>query len=249
MVKIVFMDDEPNVIRGYAGALDADGHDVSLVQTSADLKSAFEKPIDIAILDVNLLPGMLIEQRKAEAAEKKSSVFIPEEEEGYRVLEWIKRNSPTTGVIMLTAQKIELGDRIRGLDTGADDYLQKGIDVLEFRSRVRSLARRLFPNARETFKIASLFFDTGEGKLSSGTGNSVELTTAETKLLERLCSQRGKVISRTDLYRAVFDADLPSKTDRAIDNLVSKLRAKVERKFGCEIPVTTVYGSGYRLYG
>jgi len=248
-VKILLVDDEPDLIKGYSLALRRDGYNVEVVATADEAKDfILSHSTVIAVLDVNLLPSTVILEKKMEQERSGSPIYVEQEGEGFRIAAWIKVHSPATGIVMLTAERTDVADRIQGLDIGADDYIQKGMSYAEFCSRIRAVIRRIAPKAPNVFMLGSLTFDFKSQALSIGEGDiSVELTAAEAKLLEKLCLQRGDTLSRSELYQWVF-GNIPEKSDRAIDNLVSKIRAKVEVDLGTELPISTIYGAGYKLH-
>lgn len=247
-MKILLLDDEPNLIKGYAVALERDGYSVDIVSTAEDAKAyILRHPTTVAVLDVNLLPSAIVTQRKLEQEQNGLSVYVEEEGEGFRVAAWIKAHSPTTGVVMLTSERTDIADRIQGLDIGADDYIQKGMEYAEFCARMRALVRRLTPKEPDIFKLGHLEFDFKARTLFSKDGRSVELTATEAKLVETFCLQRGNTLNRSDLYRWAFGTALPDKSGRAIDNLISKIRGKVEDGLNAELPISAVYGVGYKL--
>lgn len=248
-MKILMLDDQPAIIKGYALELEKNKYAIEIVSTAEDAKSYIlhHKPT-VAILDVNLLHPEAVAQKKREQEANGEDVFVEEEGEGFSVAAWVRLHAPATGIVILTSERTGIDDRIRGLDAGADDYVQKGMPPHEFCARIRALVRRLAPNEPDILKMGDLDFDVKACTLSSSAGHSADLTPAEAKLLEILCVKRGKVVSREDIYRFVFDSQMPGRTDRAVDNLVSKVRGKAESKLSAELPVSAIYGMGYKLH-
>jgi len=248
-MKILMLDDQPDVIKVYALALEKNKYTIEIVSTAEDAKSyILRHQPTVAILDVNLLHPDAVAKKKLAQEANGEDVFVEEEGEGFSVAAWVKLHAPATGIVMLTSERTEIDDRIRGLDVGADDYIQKGMKPREFCARIRALVRRLAPDEADIFKMGDLEFDVKGSALSSSGGHSADLTPAEAKLLEILCLKRGKIVSREDIYRFVFESPMPGRTDRAVDNLVSKVRGKAESKLGAELPISAIYGMGYKLH-
>jgi two-component system, OmpR family, response regulator len=142
-------------------------------------------------------------------------------------------------VLMLTARG-QVGDRIRGLDAGADDYLAKPFDFGELLARLRALTRRVPAERPAVIDAGDLRVDPAAREVSRG-GRRVELTAREFAVLELLARHAGDVVTRTQLLDHVWDANYEGSTN-IVDQYVGALR----RKLGAPL-IHTVRGAGFRL--
>ena len=142
---------------------------------------------------------------------------------------------------MLTARD-QTRDRVRGLDSGADDYLIKPFDLSELLARVRALIRRSAGQTRNVIEIGNVVVDTAARTLSHA-GQPVTLTAREYALVEFLALHRGEVVSRTTLYEHLFDED-----DSTLSNLLDVHVSNIRKKLGAEF-ITTRRGHGYCIEG
>ncbi len=146
-------------------------------------------------------------------------------------------------VIMLTARDDEF-DRVRGLELGADDYVTKPFSARELVARVRAILRRAAPAPRDgpqVHEIGDLVVDTGRREVR-GPGGPIAFTTREFDLLAYLASNRGLALSRRQLLDGVWGEGWYGD-ERTVDVHVRQLR----KKLGDALPLTTVWGVGYRL--
>lgn len=172
-------------------------------------------------------------------------IMLPEED-GLSILKKL-RDAPDTRdlpVIMLTAKNSEY-DKVRGLDLGADDYVQKPFGIMELVSRVRALLRRSAPKHDTTggeLRLGSLTVSP-EGRSATVDGKPVPLSLKEFELLRLLMENRGRVLTRTTLLDTVWGYEFDGET-RTVDVHVRNLR----RKLGiCGELITTVRGVGYKI--
>lgn len=143
-------------------------------------------------------------------------------------------------VIMLTARTSEM-DRVKGLESGADDYVVKPFGIMELHARVKALLRRTGRDRGEnTLVCGDLEIDPAAHEVRKG-GERVELTHKEFELLRLLCARRGTVLSRDDILQAVWDYDFTGET-RTVDMHVKTLRQKLG-----EGVIQTVRGVGYKM--
>jgi two-component system OmpR family response regulator len=144
---------------------------------------------------------------------------------------------------MLTARDA-IGDRVSGLDAGADDYLTKPFALEELLARVRAVSRR-DPTPRPTvLVVGDLRLDPATHDVHRG-DVSVQLTPKEFALLQHLMRQPGAVLSRSDIIDHVWDFAYDG-TSNVVDVYVRYLREKIDRPFGRD-DIETVPGVGYRL--
>jgi two-component system phosphate regulon response regulator PhoB len=147
-------------------------------------------------------------------------------------------------IIMLTARGEE-SERVRGLATGADDYIVKPFSVPELSARVRALLRRAIPErVADVLSFGDIEVDR-EKKRVSRSGRIVELGPTEYRLLEFLMERPGRVFSREQLLDGVWGSDIYID-ERTVDVHVGRLRKAINRGYASD-PIRTVRGSGYAL--
>lgn len=159
--------------------------------------------------------------------------------DGLSLLPALRRHSPDTPVIVLTARD-QVTDRIRGLDAGADDYLVKPFDPEELLARLRAVERRLSGGHSTVLTLGNLVVDLGRASVLCD-GQPVELTAKEWALLRVLASRPDRIHTRAQLQDALygFDDDTHSNT---LEVFISTLRRKIGRT-----RIETLRGLGYRL--
>lgn len=213
-MRILVVEDEPRLLKNLAKAFREEGY---AVDTAADgsigLAKAQDYNYDAVILDV-MVPGM----------------------DGWTLLEKL-REQKSTPVLMLTARD-GASDRVRGLDTGADDYLVKPFDLPELLARVRALIRRAAGRSHTVIKLGNVTLDT-RTRSAIRENSSVVLTAREYSILEYLALHRGKVVTRTELYEHLFD-----ETEDTLSNLLDVHVFSIRKKLGPQI-ITTRRGHGY----
>ncbi len=151
------------------------------------------------------------------------------------------RNVP---IIMLTARGEET-DRVRGLDTGADDYITKPFSMTELLARLRAVMRRIRPGlAEDTVRIGDLEMDRAAYRVRRG-GRDIHLGPTEFKLLDHLIQHPGRVFSREQLLDAVWGSDVYVEA-RTVDVHVGRLRKALNIE-GIRDPIRTVRSAGYAL--
>ena len=143
-------------------------------------------------------------------------------------------------VLMLTARTSEI-DKVKGLETGADDYVVKPFGIMELQARVKALLRRAGrPRTESVLTCGDLEIDPAAREVRKN-GVPVELTYKEFELLRLLCSRRGTVLTRDDILQAVWDYDFAGET-RTVDMHVKTLRQKLGEGY-----IQTVRGVGYKM--
>jgi DNA-binding response OmpR family regulator len=164
---------------------------------------------------------------------------------GYQVCQQIRETDVRVPVIILTARSLE-ADKIRGLDSGADDYVTKPFSVGELTARIRALLRRAErPNEALTFSIGSVEVNLTAQTVERG-GRTEVLSFYEVELLRLLHERVGQPVSREDILKKIWGLD-KNPNNRTIDNFVVKLRKKIESKPNNPEHILTVYGFGYKL--
>jgi len=213
-MRILIVEDEPDMLRTLSQAMREEGHAVDEAADGAEaLYKATEWDYDAIVLD-----GMLPEM------------------DGFEVLRRL-RLIKKTPVLMLTA-RAKVSDRIHGLDTGADDYLAKPVDLNELAARLRAIIRRSQGDASAIITIGDVQIDTSSRRATKG-GVSVVLTGGEYPLLEFLALRRGKIVTRTDLYDHLYD-----ENDTPMSNIVDVQVSNLRKKLGADL-ITTHRGQGY----
>lgn len=163
--------------------------------------------------------------------------------DGYEFLRVLREECDWTPVLMLTARD-SLTDRVRGLDSGADDYLTKPFEFAELTARLRALVRREWAQRSAPLAVGDLTLDPLARTVSRAT-TPIELTAKELAVLELLMRHAGEVLSRSRILDEVWDfAAYPNSN--VVDQYVGYLRRKVDRPFGRN-DIETVRGLGYRL--
>jgi two-component system OmpR family response regulator len=218
-MRLLIVEDEPDLLTGLAKALREEDYAVDTATDGEEgLFKATESLYDIIILDV-MLPKL----------------------DGWKVLENIRARKDAqtrrTPVLMLTARD-HTADRVRGLDTGADDYLVKPFDLPELLARIRALIRRSAGIANPSLQIADICIDLRAREVRRGS-ELIPLTAREFSLLEYLATRQGEVVTRTTLYEHLFDEN-ESSFSNLLDVHVSNLR----KKLGADL-ITTRRGHGY----
>jgi two-component system OmpR family response regulator len=156
--------------------------------------------------------------------------------DGWEVLRRLRKTKKTP-VLMLTARDA-VRDRVRGLDSGADDYLVKPFELPELLARLRALIRRSASKAQPQLEIGDVTIDTAARKVSRQ-GQEVLLTAREYTLLEFLALHRDELVTRTMLYDHLFD-----ENDDTLSNLLDVHVSNLRKKLGHDF-ITTRRGHGY----
>ena len=163
--------------------------------------------------------------------------------DGLTLCRELRASGNSTRVLILTARDTT-GDKVLGLDAGADDYLAKPFDFAELGARVRALLRRP-ENARSPLLTAADIELDPAAHTVRRAGVTVPLTAREFALLHYLLDRKGEVVTRTDLLEAVWDAHYDGLSN-VVDVHVANLRRKLELP-GKPAPIETVRGVGYRV--
>jgi two-component system OmpR family response regulator len=148
-----------------------------------------------------------------------------------------------TPILMLTARDT-VGDRVTGLNSGADDYLVKPYSFEELLARVHALARRESGPRPVVLAVGDLRLDPTSHRVWRGE-QEVELTTREVGILEAFMRRPGRIVSRYELLELAWQGDVDQRSN-VVEVAVRRLRDKVDRPFGVE-SIQTIRGAGYRL--
>jgi two-component system OmpR family response regulator len=220
-MRVLIIEDELRMARLLKRALEEEGHAVDVAADGPDgLWMATENPYAAIVLDV-MLPGF----------------------DGFELCRRLRAAGVWAPVLMLTARD-EVGDRVRGLDAGADDYLVKPFSLLELAARLRALARRDDRRRPAVLAEGDLKLDPASKRAWRG-GAEVQLSPKEFSLLEFFLRHPGSVLTRSQIIEAVWDFAYDG-TSNVVDQYVNYLRRKVDVPFGRH-DIETVRGMGYRL--
>jgi len=213
-MRILVIEDEADLLASLAKALREEGYAVDTAADGEDgLYKAESWDYDALVLDI-MLPRL----------------------DGWTVLQRLRRTKKTP-VLMLTARDTS-PDRVRGLDTGADDYVVKPFDLEELFARLRALIRRAAGKTQNRIEMGEVVLDTAARRVTRAR-NLVPLTAREYSLLEFLALHRGEVVTRTTLYEHLFDED-----DSTLSNLLDVHVSNLRKKLGADF-ITTRRGHGY----
>jgi two-component system, OmpR family, response regulator len=224
-MKILLVEDEQKIADFVCTGLAARGFDVKHCDNgNTGLAQASQNNFDVVILDI-MLPG----------------------QDGLSVLKAMRNAGIPTPVILLTARN-ELGDRIEGLNLGADDYLAKPFFVEELVARIQALVRRLAGDRQNTLQVGQLKLDR-ISRQASCMGQTIELTTREFSLLEYLMRSAGQVFTRSQILEHVWGYDFDPSTN-VVDVCIKRIRGKMAELHDAAdtaSSIESVRGTGYRF--
>jgi DNA-binding response OmpR family regulator len=169
-------------------------------------------------------------------------IMLPSKD-GIQVCQELRAKKINTPILMLTA-KDTVDDRVRGLDTGADDYLVKPFAFNELLARVRALLRREGMSKSAELRVGDLTLNTLTRQVWRGQ-RPIELTTKEYVILEYFMRHPNVVVTRTMIEEHAWDYDFDSLSN-LVDVYIRRLRRKIDGE-GQDSPIQTVRGAGYRL--
>jgi DNA-binding response OmpR family regulator len=219
-MKILVVEDDPGIMRLVRKALEQAGY---VVDTAADGKTGLDmaenENYGLVILDI-MLPVS----------------------DGWTICERLRESGSRVPIMMVTARDM-VGDRVRGLDIGADDYLPKPFEIQELLARVRALLRRDRVHRNRVIKVADLIVDTAQRRVTRA-GIEIGLSHREYELLEALAANESKVLTREVIQERIWmDDDSSSNT---VDVYINMLRKKIDNGHDIKL-IQTVRGAGYTL--
>jgi DNA-binding response OmpR family regulator len=218
-MRILIVEDEVAIAGMLRLGLENAKYTVDHADGVTGLTMASENTYNLILLDV-MLPGM----------------------DGWRVCEELRRRRNRVPILMLTARDA-VDDRVRGLDSGADDYLPKPFDFTELMARVRALLRRDRVHRTRVIQIADLLIDTSQRTVTRA-GVEVGLSHREYELLAALASSEGRVFSREVIQEQVWGNE--GAIQNTVDVYIGMLRKKIDSGHPVKL-IQTVHGAGYTL--
>ena len=218
-MKLLLVEDNPAMQTTLQRSFERRGMSVVLCGDGARALDRWRASVpDVVLLDLSL-PGL----------------------DGLQVLAQARAEGLRTPVLILTARGT-VGDRILGLNTGADDYLAKPFDLDELEARVRALARRAGGGEAPAPAFGGLQLDADSGAILRD-GQPMELTQRETALLRALLARPGQAVAKEKLLELVFPGDTEVQPE-AVEVVAYRLRKKLA---GCPVQLVTLRGLGYLL--
>ena len=221
-MRILVVEDDKKIASLVVRGMEQAGFAVDHAEDGEDaLHLALSEPYDAAIMDV-MLPKL----------------------DGLTIIERMRQKKILTPVIVLSAKR-SVDDRVRGLQTGGDDYLVKPFSFSELLARVHALIRRANHETEPTrLLMGELSLDLLSREVARA-GKKIDLQRGEFSLLEYLMRNRGRVVSKTMIIEHVWGYNFDPQTN-VVDVLVSRLRNKVDRDFESKL-IHTHRGVGYAL--
>lgn len=219
-MRVLVAEDDPAVRKAVQRTLELEKYDVTVVNDgAAALGEITNRTPDLAVLDV-MMPFA----------------------DGMTVCREARHRGITIPILLLTA-RAEVGDRVAGLDAGADDYVVKPFAIDELLARVRALLRRgNVTTSSDDLKVGDLVLSPSKREAFRGT-RQLQLTKTEFDLLELLMSQPGIVVPRDDIYESIWGYNFETNS-KSLDVYIGYLRRKTEEDGESRI-VFTVRGVGY----
>ena len=220
-MRILIVEDEKKIAEFIKRGLREENYAADTALNGLDgLRLAEENPYDLVILDV-MLPGM----------------------DGVSLCGALRSRGFSAPIIMLTAKSL-VEDKVKGLDSGANDYLTKPFAFEELLARIRAILRKKGTGSVNVLKVGDLTLDLLAHKVARA-GKDIELTSKEYALLEYLMRNAERIVTRTMISEHVWDIDFDTFTN-VIDVYINYLRNKVDSGFSKKL-IHTIRGRGYVL--
>jgi two-component system OmpR family response regulator len=219
-MRLLLVEDDIKIASFIQKGLKAAGYAVDHAKDGEQgLDLALTEPYDAAIIDI-MLPGL----------------------DGLSLIKKVRKNNIDTPVIILSARD-SVDDRIRGLETGSDDYLTKPFAFSELLARIQALIRRSSGTTEPTrLTFGTLTMDLITRRVTRD-GKSIDLQPLEFSLLEYLMRNAGRVVSKTMIMEHVWDYNFDPMTN-VVESRISRLRSKIDKDFSEKL-IHTVRGVGY----
>ncbi|MDR3666884.1 MAG: response regulator transcription factor [Ignavibacteriaceae bacterium] len=227
MIKILIVEDEPNMRMGLKDNLEFEGYEVDYAEDGqAGLEKILHNKYNLVLLDV-MMPKL----------------------SGFDVCKTVRKNGINTPIILLTAKGEEI-DKILGLELGADDYVTKPFSLRELLARIKAILRRGDDSTSgnkldEMIRIGRLDVNFPSYNAFEE-GTPVQLSHKEFEILHLLWNRKNTTVSRDDLLNDIWGYD-ETPTTRTVDNFMLRLRQKIELDSNHPHIIITVHGIGYKL--
>ena len=219
--RVLVVDDDRAVRESLRRSLEFNGYDVALAADGAEaLAGIAHLAPDVVVMDV-MMPRL----------------------DGIEATKALRSAGNDLPILVLTARD-SVGDRVDGLDAGADDYLAKPFDLDELLARLRALVRRSAYGDEAVVGVDDLVVDPA-ARLVARAGTPIELSAREFDILHLLVARVGRVVTRYTILDEVWDGETDLQSN-VIDVHLASIRAKIDRPFGTST-ITTVRGAGYRV--
>ena len=220
-MRLLLIEDDAILRLGLKRQLEAEGYRVDAAADGEDgLFQAREYPLDLAIVDLGL-PKL----------------------NGLQVVQSLRAEGKALPILILTARG-SWQDKVRGLETGADDYLVKPFEFPELAARVKALLRRALKATSDQLTLGTLQLDFSAQTVQLA-GVALELTTFEYRMLELLVRHRSRVVSKQELSDYLYPHD-EDRDSNVLEVLMGRLRRKLDPPGQCS-PIETLRGRGYRF--
>lgn len=204
-MRVLVIDDDPDVRSVVARALERDGHALLTASTLNSARDAVREGVDLVVLDLGLPDGR-----------------------GLQLCRELRNEGSSVPILILTAMT-QVATRVEGLDAGADDFLSKPFAVAELRARVRALGRRRALPRQLAYVHGSVRLDLAGRRATRGR-SEVPITAREWSILELLAGRAGRVVPRDELLEGVW-GDITESAAGSLEVLIARLR----RKLGAEL--------------
>ena len=222
-MRILIVEDEHRIAHSLQKGLEQERFAVDVAYTGGEgYDLASSEDYDLIVLDL-MLPGM----------------------DGISICKELRKNKIHVPILLLTA-KGQISEKVKGLNSGADDYLTKPFSFEELLARIRALLRRKGSEVQTTVSLDDLSMDISRFEVKRG-GELISLTSKEFSLLEFLLSKKNQIVTKDQIIQHVwnFDADILPNT---VEVYIKKLRDKIDNKFPHKKQlIKTVRGFGYKL--
>ena len=219
MTTILIVEDETSLAELEKAYLEMEHFDVTMIHRGDEAANWLQSnSVDLILLDL-MLPGT----------------------DGLTIAREVQQTSQTP--IIMTTAKVEEGDRLMGLEVGADDYLCKPFSLREMVARVKAVLRRTQADTAIAVSGVKVSEETHEASFEN---QRIELTAVETRLFATMQARPGQIFSRDQLIDRIYD-DQRIVSDRTIDSHIKKLRKKLNELDPSHDYVRSVYGAGYRF--
>ncbi len=239
-MRLLLVEDDRMIGEGLRAALRLEGHAVDWVRDVAAARGTLaSERFDLVLLDLGLPPGGGSPPKAADAPKQAGGQAAGQTADGLTVLRELRGRRDTTPVIVLTARDAA-GDRVQGLDSGADDYLVKPFELSELHARIRAVMRRHGGRAEPALQHRGVTLDPATRQVTRD-GQPVLLSAREFAVLEALMQRPGAVLSRAQLEDRLYGWG-----EEIESNAVSVYVHQLRRKLGAEF-IGNMRGVGYFL--